>query len=214
MATRTEIAADTFTTATGQNLTAHGSWVNTYPSLTEIWTDATTDTIYSVYGDKAAYYYSGGTFSNDQYSEITVLDSLGAGTYKAGVIVRSSTDINANRDYYTAYLYANDNTIYIDKVVNGTQTNITSQATSAMGAGDKLSLEVEGTALRAYINSTLIVSTTDSALSSGRPGVYIQANTDKHVTAWSGGDLTASASSSLLKLPGLRSMSGGMIDLS
>lgn len=138
----------------------------------------------------AAARWSADTFPDDQYSQADVyFDWLdGTGTVAAGVAVRCSTS-GTTATYYRA-IVGDDEVCYIDRVVTGTVTNL---ASVAWGVGLTLRLEVEGTALRAYRDSTLILSTTDATIASGAAGVAFKTGTsgalDNQVDNWAGGEI-------------------------
>jgi len=138
-----------------------------------------------------------GSFNDDQYAvlEIGGLGWQGA-DYRQGVVVRCSADTNTNADYYAYWVQDDDSTnrtTKLVKVVNGTATELDSAAV-AWTNGDTIELEVEGTTLRGYRNGTLILTDTDSDLSTGVPGLMIS-GVSSYPTAdnWVGGDISADA---------------------
>lgn len=126
----------------------------------------------------AAVWSGAGSFSDDQYAEITIGGlSFLSGDFAIGVICRASTDTGAGRDFYFAYVAADSGgpnyTTVLGKVVNGTRTVIHSAA-NAWANGDKISLEVDGTTLRVHKNVTALggsFTQTDTALTTGKPGI-------------------------------------------
>jgi hypothetical protein len=143
-----------------------------------------------------------GSFTDDQYSQIKLLNPLdwASSTVRAGVIVRASADTGAGRDYYEAYIAQDSGTTpttYLAKWVNGTRTGLYSAA-QTWAANDTISLEAEGTTLRVCRNGTPLGGSwtvTDSSISTGLPGVTI-AGVGALGDDWEGGNMGASATSS------------------
>jgi hypothetical protein len=124
-----------------------------------------------------------GTYSNDQYAKATISGKgLNTAYRRGGVIVRSSADTDAN----------------------GTFTSLGTWTTTAWANGDTIELEVSGTTLTPYRNGSAIAgkSATDSALASGRPGLYIASHTDSgyRLDDWEGGDVSSASATALLML--------------
>lgn len=146
-----------------------------------------------------------GSFTNDQYSQVTLVNGsavVDSQTW-AGVIVRASADTGAGRDMYMAYkvLSGISNFIVLARVVNGTFTSLYS-ATHSAADGDVLGLGVEGTTLTVYLNGTALGggwTATDASLSSGAPGVLC-CNL-AFVDTWEGGNITSGGGGPLLGGP-------------
>lgn len=132
-------------------------------------------------------FYSG-TFSNDQYAEGKITQVGTAGQYM-GVVVRSSSGNGYG-------FYVTPGTYNVWKTVSFVWTSLASGAIT-LTAGDVVRLEVSGTALSAKQNGSTIWSGTDSALSSGAPGVSgtgeAASGTYTLLDDWVGDDLTAAA---------------------
>jgi hypothetical protein len=147
-----------------------------------------------------------GTYSNDQYAKATISGKgLNTAYRRGGVIVRSSADTDANADFYAFYNCDDaSNTSVLCKVVNGTFTSLGTWTTTAWANGDTIELEVSGTTLTPYRNGSAIAgkSATDSALASGRPGLYIASHTDSgyRLDDWEGGDVSSASATALLML--------------
>jgi hypothetical protein len=88
---------------------------------------------------------------------------------RAGVITRYTDGDN----YYGMY-YRGDGNLYIVKRVNGTQSTLISTPVTAPSTGvyHTYELQVSGTTLNAYLDGDLIITTTDSSLSSGYAALY------------------------------------------
>lgn len=151
----------------------------------------------------AARWVGAGSFTDDQYSQLKLINPLDftGSTMRAGVIVRASSDTNNNRDYYEAYIASDSGstpTTYLAKWVNGTRTGLYSAA-QTWAANDTISLEAEGTTLRVCRNGTPLGgswTTTDSSITTGLPGVTIAGGTNCMGDDWEGGNMGASATSS------------------
>jgi hypothetical protein len=138
-----------------------------------------------------------GTFSDNQYSSATIVTFGGVDTsnYYLGCICRASGDVDSSatntRDFYEFIVQdVSARRIELAKTVNGTRTILAFSATSSFANGDIISMEVEGTTLRGYRNGVLILSATDSDLTTGKPGLIGSDGTT--MDDWDGGDVTAS----------------------
>jgi hypothetical protein len=145
--------------------------------------------------DNNAYY--SGTFADDQYSKITIVDSDITVSYY-GALGRCSVAAQTFYHFFTsggAY-------VRIIKIVAGTlsQPSGGEQVSQAVASGDTMKITVEGSStvtIKGYVNDTLILTAADSSspIGSGQPGVMVHSNSQtRGLTAWEGGDLvTASA---------------------
>jgi hypothetical protein len=138
----------------------------------DAWTNPGTVAQCNISGALACMYVSSESPSADQYAQAVLaqdIESVDA-TFGCGVAVRCSTSAK------TCYLaYCNtvaSGEVCLAKYVAGTRTEITSDNTGATPAlGDVLRLEVEGTALRVYLNGNLRISTTDASIATGNFGI-------------------------------------------
>lgn len=126
--------------------------------------------------DSAARWVGAGNFGNDHWSSAVFAETdFGATGYAIGVIARASADTDANRDYYFHRANSND-TSEFGKTINGAETIFNSGAVT-WSDGDRVEIEVEGTTIRACKNGVPIggaFTVTDSALSTGLPGILAQ----------------------------------------
>lgn len=139
----------------------------------------------------AARWVGAGTFTNDQYSSLVLATLDFGGAELIGVLVRASGDIDGARDYYS-YFDKEDvggDLAQLTKVVNGTETILDSRA-STFVAGDRIELEVEGTTLRGMRNGVVLVTVTDSALATGKPGVMNDLTGQVFGDNWEGGNIS------------------------
>jgi hypothetical protein len=107
------------------------------------------------------------TFAPDQYAEITIKST--GGIAAPGVMVRCDP---GNQDDYFVDPLAFAGGASIGYHSAGTYNFLASGGATTPGVDDKISLEVIGTTLEAFINSTSQVSTTDSNYATGTPGLY------------------------------------------
>ena len=164
------------------------------------------------YDDGAAAVWTGaGSFDNDQWAEITLKTSWQSIAYHSGVIVRASTDTDANRDcYFLAVMHDGNGllTTTLGLITDGTPSIIYQEASIAWATNDTLSLEVEGTALRGMQNGALINASfdeTDATLSTGNPGVWaagVRTGGDLGALDWEAGNFVGGATTSDVNLHG------------
>ncbi len=114
--------------------------------------------------------YYNGTFSNDQWAEA---DCVGlGGTPTISVAVRASG--SAGGDLY--YCWTSPSNLSVVKRVGGSYTTLaTDSGAGVNSAGAKIAIEVVGTTIKAYIDGTLRITTSDTQVSTGKPGI-ISAN--------------------------------------
>jgi len=127
-------------------------------------------------------FWNANSFFTDQFAEATVT-SLNGTTDFIGPSVRVSPGSN----WYSCF--ENSTTVFIQKEVSGAFNNITNAASTG-AAGDILRLEVQGNALTCYKNGAVILTATDSSLSSGSPGVQLAGNVAT-LDNWTAGNLHA-----------------------
>jgi hypothetical protein len=187
---RTLVASDNF------NRAALGTdWTNVGSSPIVIESSVTyRASHFSLYG--IARWVGAGSFTTDNYSlaKIQTMTNEGAG-HGAGVAVRISADVDPNFDCYYSLIDSDavsggTHTLVLGKLVNGADTVLTSTTATAT-SGDIIEIECEGTALRLFQNGAQKLSTTDSALASGVPGIFSRTNITSYVgDDWEGGNFT------------------------
>jgi hypothetical protein len=182
----TQTASDAFTSGAG-NLSAN--WT-TPTGLTKLQIVAGNLCEASATSTVCAQAYTGTTFSNDQYSEITIA-TLGQVTFPT---VRMQTGAAS---YYgvafngmTAYGAA-----YLTKTVSGSTSQIGPLINITPAVGDVLRLSIVGNVISLYQNGYLIVQYEDFAnsLTSGYPGLAINTASlaGVQVSLWAGGNADA-----------------------
>lgn len=144
----------------------------------------------------AACWIGSGTFTDDQYSSLTIVNTPAGSSSSAavGVIVRASGNAGT-RSFYEFYIdgAATVNTTLV-KWVSGTRTVLNTSTSPTWAAGDKIELEVEGTTVRAMKNGVALggsYTTTDSSVTTGSPGVTVSA-AQIMGDNWNAGNMTAS----------------------
>ena len=125
-------------------------------------------------------YWSADTFGPEQFSQAKV--SVLATPSRMGPGVRIST----NNGYYIS---ASVDQTRVFKIVSGTATQLGSDYTAA-AANDILRIVVSGSLLYIYQAGVLLAQISDTALTSGSPGIGTYNNSaDSRGDDWEGGDL-------------------------
>lgn len=137
-----------------------------------------------VAGDTYAF-WNAHSFANNQKSTMT-LDVLGTTSSLVGLVVRASGGNNcymlrvgkvfgvARRDVFS--------------VVSGTATSLYSDSTSAT-PGDVYTLSAVGTTITFKVNGSTVFTTMNSAVASGKPGIFTWCDTGEtsaRASAWTG----------------------------
>jgi hypothetical protein len=142
----------------------------------------------------AAIWGGAGTFSNDQYAQVTLV-STAQGTRRGGVVVRGTAGtLTANQNYY--FFYCSSSTCYGGKTVAGT-TTIFTNATHGLSLPLTLRIEVTGTTVVFKVNGStpagFNASYTDASLSTGKPGIIADNVSSNSVVldTWTAGDAGA-----------------------
>lgn len=179
------MATDSFTGTTGAQLQTYNSnWQTGNMLASDFVLDTNAlKTPFSRAVTLFAFY--GGSWTVDHYAEAT-LTQIGAADQFMGVCVRAS-----NGNAYT--FVADDAGWTLDKTVAfGVPANLASGARS-QSANDVLYLSANGTTLTAKINGTTVATVTDSALTTGAPGVAgyggAASGTAMLLDAWTGLDI-------------------------
>jgi hypothetical protein len=152
------------------------------------WSISSNQVTYTLGGDsEASVVYTNLSFANDQYSQVTIATITNA---VSGVIVRGAS--GANTGYAFACETVGSGTCFIFKVIAGAATNLVSAGSLGLSNGDVLRLEVHGTALTGFKNGTQVLTITDSAITSGSPGMWSENAATTTFDNWRGGDLNYS----------------------
>lgn len=154
--------------AIGANWTlVDGTWqITTGPAFST--TYAYYDTITVDTGvSRAAAYYSAVSFTADQYAQATIVPANNI----LGICVRMAAAAPI-----TAYCFtsgSNAKTVY--KFVAGA-TTVLNTAVGVVANGSVIKLSINGSLLTAYIDGVVFYQTTDTAITTGSPGIYGQLN--------------------------------------
>lgn len=167
---RTNLAFDTFDRANNADLGA--SWDAGYTGKNAL---AITENHLKVtaIGTDSIESYNAISTPNDQWARDTIAAIAGGGTRQSGVFVRL-----ANAPTVTGYEchVTFPSTSKIREWTAGTPADLTSVATWTWAIGDRRRCEVQGTSIRFYAirngATTLISSTTDASIASGKAGLF------------------------------------------
>ena len=143
----------------------------------------------SASGTIGADWYTSETFDANQYAEATV-KAITSGVY-IGVAVRCSGTDNAGN--LTGYLFYSDSAdgCYIDKIVSGSFVASIAGAGTAFAVNDVIRLEINGSALTAKVNGATRLTATDTAISSGRPGIAAYSTGASAIDDWTAGNVSS-----------------------
>ena len=142
-------------------------------------------------------FYSGLSWPNDQYSEITIATwASGANLSPLVILVRQGSAISGTM-YLTDLIPGSPGIYILYSIVGGVTTQLTfGSATPIMG--DVWRLAISGTTLTLLQNGVPIKSLTTSSISSGSTGFTITSPTvitNGQISLWAGGSYAASSAS-------------------
>jgi hypothetical protein len=135
-----------------------------------------------------------GTFSNDQYSQATLISTSNTARY-AGVLVRGTAGTTTGtKNFY--FFYCSSSQCAAGKYVAGTVTNFFSGVAHGQTLPTTIRIEVLGTTISYKVNGTTpagMSPVTDSSLTTGKPGVFSSSGTagGSVIDDWASGDVTA-----------------------
>lgn len=112
---------------------------------------------------------------DDQYSQLTLVSELLASRTSAGPGIRMSGTTASFTGYVSEWnLGISGWTIrkYVSEDINTGGTSIAENDFTTKAPGDVMKIEATGTTIKLYRNSVEIISVTDSAIASGRPGAW------------------------------------------
>jgi hypothetical protein len=183
------LASDNFTRANENPLSDGGNWTTvTGWSALQVASNVCEGTA----NGNCGAYWSGRSWSNDQYSEVTVGSTFGTGGFISPCVRMSGGN---GYGYFIQGGLGSPRTVFCDKVVNGSGVALgTATTTVTPQIGDVFRLQVSGTTINFYQNGVLKLSQTDSTYSSGAPGLHVEGgaggNSNAQCTLWSGGNVT------------------------
>ena len=182
------VETETFTAGNGTDITSVGSSIWAYGNGSSGKLFVTDNRIRAIVNGAIVWFARrAGTFTDDQYAQITLSKLVTLSSI--GVCVRANTS-------GTGYmLVAASNEYYLIKLVSFSYV-LMRAAGRTFNVNDILRLEVSGTTLTCKQNGTAFWTATDSAITSGNPGVADQSENASDFSAgddWEGGDLVATA---------------------
>ena len=125
-------------------------------------------------------YFAGFTATDDQEMRVNITIGGGADLTAAKLLARASgRNLEGTPDaiYYECTAFAQntyDNvSSWILKDITGSYTVLASENATSWGAGDELKCRAVGTALTLFRNGSVLLTTTDGAISSGQPGIGV-----------------------------------------
>lgn len=194
------IATDNFNRANETPLSGGGNWSLSFGD--NPWDLSGNVVVPRFLSQDCIMHYTAGTWPNDQYSkaDLTVTATVG-GDQGVGLTVRGTT---AATTYYRAVAdHAASSNVSIAKMVAAVHTTLTS-GTFTWTDGATWELRVQGTTLTFICNGTTVLTTTDSAIASGKPGIALSSNvTAASIDNWEGGDFAAGGGAKKRMLAGL-----------
>jgi len=130
--------------------------------------------------------YSSGTFTNNQYSRITI----GVMNGQLGPIVRASGTGGSTNNYWLLCRPFTDGSSFLFKTVAGSFGLLLDLGLVVWLNSDVAEITAVGTTITAYQNGTPLGNASDSDLSSGKAGQFFRAvDTDGSISLWEGGDI-------------------------
>lgn len=167
------IFTDVFTGSDGTDVDAGGYWelvdrsgsgATAKINTNKLRITSTTGAWYQIWKTK-------GSWDPDQWASMTYEGRSGTSQVIAAAAVRVSGGTGTG-NYYAAYMDPVNNTVRLYKRVSGTETALNAAVAHTWVAGDELRIEVQGEAIRAYINGSLVTTASDGQLADGKPGIY------------------------------------------
>ena len=143
--------------------------------------------------------YKGRTWANDHYSQLTVITAITAGDEFWAVIVRADTGGTERTGYFGGADIANlGHARYsIWKWVANVRTQLATHASQTIATNDMVKLSVVGSTLTLNVNSTDILTVSDSAITSGAAGLYLWGDsaTTTYMDSFVGADISSGGGS-------------------
>jgi uncharacterized protein YjdB len=139
-------------------------------------------------------FWSGNTFTADQYSQVRIAGGLVDHQQLVQIIARASGVGDANYSNYTFYTDGIPGQWHteLDKVVKGVWIPLR-YFNTGFTTGDVMKISVVGTTITCYKNGVSLGTITDTSLPTGSPGVGVYGNTVS-VDDWEGGLLMSAPS--------------------
>ena len=126
-----------------------------------------------------------------------------SGTYRSGassigIGPAARCVVSATVSYYALIIFGGD-VAYLVYINAGAETVLDTGSAITASTNYELRIEVDGTTIRGYVNGVLDMEATNSALSSGSPGVagYGGNNANTYCATWAAEDLAAAAAANM-----------------
>ena len=133
--------------------------------------------------------WTGSTFTSDQYSQVTLTSTQLTGTQWIGPMVRAQ-GTGGKSAYVGIYFWNNGSPqllLFLRSNGNWSQLG-TAFSISALPAGAVVGLSATGSTISLTLNGTTEITSTDTTLTGGAPG--LMTNGPAHAAAWAGGSGT------------------------
>src|SRR5579862_1542752 len=127
------------------------------------------------------------SYPSDQFSQLLVGSTPLSGGQWIGPAVRMQA---SGQSGYVGFYYANNGgtpEVMLFKRAGGVWSNMGSYSTGVLAAGTQLQVTAVGSAISLLVNGVTRVTTTDSTLTGGVPGILASGSAD--AGAWSGGSM-------------------------
>jgi hypothetical protein len=182
-----QLASDNFQRANENPLSDGGNWTK-IPGIFESPNQIVSNLCEGTQTNSCGNFYSGITWPNDQYSEFT-LATLTTGSL--GPVARCSSSAET---YYRLQLAASGGSqaVGINLMNAGSSSTLGTSSNFSTAVGGILKIQAQGTTISAWYNGAQKLSVTDSTLSSGSAGIYLQpflSNNSCQISAWDGGSV-------------------------
>lgn len=144
-----------------------------------------------------------GTVANDQWARATIGTWTDPGLSIVGVLLRAATPATVTMYRCLGFRSSPLRRSSVDKYVAGVYTELAWNNTDTWATGDQVYCTVRGTTITMYhvsgSTTTQVLTATDAAIASGRPGLTVQGVNagQAAATAFSAGDFSASSLSLL-----------------
>jgi hypothetical protein len=191
--TFTQLDADTFSQADENPLSSSGKWTTAPGTSALKLVSHNVEASVATTGNDNMMYRNNITWPNDQYSRVTI-NAVGGNSRFAGPVVRQS-GASLENGYVCQINGGGTNVfVYLFKVVAGVSTRL-ALINLPVASNDVFQADAIGTSIDCRQNGTIILTATDSDLTSGNAAMVISLLTgdtiaNTRITAWSGGSIT------------------------
>lgn len=184
------LASDSFTRADSTGL--GGNWGQANNALNQFDISGNKAIPHNFSSGDSDSYYSAITWPNDQYSKVKVtVNGTSGGGSGLGPGVRIAGPSGGHSLFCVVTDHAASGNTHLIKRVTGSFVDL-GNATQSFTDGDYFEIQAIGTTLNVVYGGSTIISTTDSANSSGYAGIYFSTSeTSASGDDWEGGDFTS-----------------------